>query len=158
MFSQETKAPARNADTVTLACLHPSMIIYHPSMPFHHASAIIRHPSSLIHRPSSIMAPFWGDYEFILGSFWDHFGIILRSCWCHFGITLGSCFDDFGVTLRSAFLAVRTRRRQNGRSPERPESRQNGPRQIGARSEARLEVPPDRPERQNRQNARTPDR
>ena len=170
MISQETKAPARNADPVTPACFHPSMIIYRPSMNFHHPSPIIHHSSSIIHCPSSIMASFWADCEVILGSFWDHSGIMFGSCWGHFGVTLGSCLDHFGIMLgplwghfgvTSGSLwgqlswpsepgAART-----GRSPERPDSRQNGPRQIGARSEARLEVPPERPERQNGQNARS---
>ena len=90
-----------------------------------------------------------------LMSFWDHFGVILGSLWDHVWITLGSCWAHFGVTLGSAFLAVRTRRRQNGAvartarlSPERPppDRRQIGS-QIGG--PARTARTPKRPERQN---------
>ena len=115
-----------------------------------------------------IMASFSGHHGGSFGSSWDHFWIILGSFWGHLGIILGSLWDQSGIILGSFWDHVGTiwghvaivPSRPNetvartGRSPERPDSRQNGPRQIGARSEARLEVPPGWPERQNGQNAR----
>ena len=97
------------------------------------------------------MESFWGHLGVILGSSWDHFGVTLKSFWDDLGISLGSVWGHFGIVpSRPNGTVART-----GRSPERPDSRQNGPRQNGARTETRLEVPPERPERQNGQNART---
>ena len=104
-----------------------------------------------------MVVSFWDYFGIILELFWDHFGIILGSCWdswslwCHFGIMLGSVWGHVGIVpSRPNGTVART-----GRSPERPDSRQNGPHQIGTRSEARLEGPPGWPERQNGQNARS---
>ena len=112
-----------------------------------------------------ILGSSWGNFGITLGSFWGHFGIILGSFWDHFGINLGSFWDHVGIDLGSIWghVGIVPSRpngtvARTGRSPERPDSRQNGPRQIGASSEARLEVPPGWPERQNGQNARTPER
>ena len=114
---------------------------------------------------SNLFQSVWGHLGVILGSSWGHLGVSLGSSWDHFGVTLGSVWDHVGIMLGSILGHVGiVPSRQNGtgartgRSPERPDSRQNGPRQIGARSEARLEVPPGWPERQNGQNARTPHR
>ena len=74
--------------------------------------------------------------------------LILKPSWAPAGHQLDTSWYQLGTS-----SVART-----GRSPDRPDSRQNGPRQIGASSEARLEVPPGWPERQNGQNARTPDR
>ena len=61
VFPRKQKALAGNADPVTPACFHPSMIIYYPSMVFHHPSPIIHHPLSIVHHP-----------------LWRHFGVIVK--------------------------------------------------------------------------------
>ena len=123
MFSEETKAPARNADPITLAffrsCFHRkqkpllgtltrspwlflghvSMIVYHPSMVIHHPSPITHHPSGIRHQASSIIHDPSSiiHYGVIWGSFLNHSGIILVSFWGH----IGSSCDHIGKTLGS---------------------------------------------------------
>ena len=153
MLSQETKAPARNADPVTLA-----FFIYRWSSIIHRWLSIIHHPSSIIHRPSAIIASLWGDCKIILGSFWDDFGIILGSCWGHVGVILGSLWDHVWITLGSCWghIGVSFPSRPNLAPPERtarlsPERPPPDRRQIGSQigGPARTAGTSERPERQN---------
>ena len=108
-----------------------------------------------------ILGSSWGHFGVTLGSLWGHLGIILGSLWDQFGIILGSCWDRFGINLGSCWDRSQPSERdgrQNGAVARTARLSPDWARQIGASSEARLEVPPGWPEHQNGQNARTPDR